>query len=428
MEQPALGTVTTDRAPLPELVTPPTGGARIRLVVILGALIALGPLTIDMYLPALPAITTELLTTEATVQLTLTGTLLGLAAGQLVVGPLADAFGRKRPLLVGAGVHVAASVLCAVAPSIEVLGGLRVLQGAGAAAGIVVALAIIRDLYTGRAAAVLLSRLILVMGAAPIVAPALGGLLLGFTSWRGVFVALALYGLVLLPIAARLLPETLPRPYRRPARVGVTLRTYRELLTDRVFVGLVLTAGLAMSGMFAYIAGSSFVFQQQFGLDEQSFGLLFGVGAVWVIGASQLNAYLLRWFEPRQLLLAAVLGATTAGLLLLATSLTGFGGLTGVLVPLWAALFAVGLALPNAPALALSRHGEAAGTAASLLGAAQFGTGAAVSPLVGVVGNDATAMATVVATALALALAVLVLVVRPWRLAGLDVPTSGVAG
>ncbi len=428
MEERALGTVTADEPRLFDMVTPPTGGARVRLVVILGALIALGPLTIDMYLPALPAITTDLLTTEAVVQLTLTGTLLGLAAGQLVVGPLADAFGRKQPLLVGAGVHVIASVLCAVAPSIEVLGGLRVLQGAGAAAGIVVALAIIRDLYTGRPAAVLLSRLILVMGAAPIVAPALGGALLSFTSWRGVFVALALYGLVLLPVAARLLPETLPRSRRRPARVGTTLRTYRELLADRVFVGLVLTAGLAMSAMFAYIAGSSFVFQQQFGLDEQSFGLLFGVGAIWVIGASQVNAYLLRWFEPGQLLLAAVLAGTTAGQLLLATSLTGFGGLAGVLVPLWAVLFAVGLALPNAPALALSRHGEAAGTAASLLGAIQFGLGAAVSPLVGVVGNDATAMAAVMATVLALALAVLVLVVRPWRLTGLDVPTAGVAG
>jgi len=423
MEERAPGAVLAEQMPLVDTVTPPTGGAQVRLVLILGALIALGPLTIDVYLPALPAITTDLLTTEAVVQLTLTGTLLGLAVGQLVIGPLSDAFGRKRPLLVGAGVHVVASVLCALAPNIAVLGGLRVLQGAGAAAGMVIALAIVRDFYTGRAAATLLSRLILVMGAAPIVAPTLGGVLLGFTSWRGVFVALAIYGLVLLPVAARLLPETLPRRRRRAARVGAILRTYRGLLSDRVFVGLVLTAGLVISGMFAYIAGSSFVFQAQFGLDEQAFGLLFGVGAIWFIGATQVNAYLLRWFEPRQLLLAAVLAGTAAGLLLLATSLTGFGGLAGVLIPLWAVLFTGGLALPNAPALALSRHGEAAGTAASLLGAVQFGIGAVVSPLVGVAGNDATAMGAVVATAMALALTVLVLVVRPWRLAGLDVPT-----
>jgi DHA1 family bicyclomycin/chloramphenicol resistance-like MFS transporter len=416
------GVLTAKQPSLADMVTPPTGGARVRLVLIRGSLIALGPLTISMYLPALPVITTDLLTTQATVQLTLAGTLLGLAGGQLVVGPLADAFGRKRPLLVGAGVYVGASVLCAVAPNIAVLGGLRVLQGAGAAAGMVVALAIVRDLYTGRAAATLLSRLILAMGAAPIVAPTLGGALLGFTSWRGVFVALALYGLVLLPIAARLLPETLPPRRRRAAWAGATLRTYGGLLTDQVFVGLILTAGLLMSSTFAYVAGSSFVFQEQFGLDKQGFGLLFGVGACCIIGASQINASLLRWFEPRQLLLAAVLAGTAAGLLMLAASLTGIGGLAGVLVPLWAALFTVGLALPNTPALALSRHGEAAGTAASLLGAVQFGTGAIVSPLVGVVGNDATAMSAVVATALALALAlaVLVLVVRPWRLAGLS--------
>ncbi|MGH3788664.1 MAG: multidrug effflux MFS transporter [Pseudonocardiaceae bacterium] len=408
-------------------MTPPLGAARVRLVLILGALIALGPLTIDMYLPALPAITADLLTTEATVQLTLTGTLLGLALGQLVLGPLADAFGRKRPLLIGAGVHVTASVLCAVAPNIAVLGGLRVLQGAGAAAGMVVALAVVRDLYTGRAAALLLSRLILVMGAAPIVAPTFGGAVLGFTSWRGVFIVLALYGLVLLPIAARLLPETLPRGRRRTARLGATLRTYGGLLSDRVFVGLVLTAGLVMSSMFAYIAGSSFVFQEQFGLDEQGFGLLFGAGAFFIIGATQVNAYLLRRFEPHQLLLAAVLAGTAAGLLLLATSVTGFGGLVGVLVPLWAAMFTVGLALPNTPALALSRHGEAAGTAAALLGAIQFGTGAVVSPVVGVVGNNAIAMGAVMATAMALALAVLVLVVRPWQLADPDIPAPALA-
>jgi DHA1 family bicyclomycin/chloramphenicol resistance-like MFS transporter len=387
---------------------------------ILGALIALGPLTIDMYLPALPSITADLLTTEATVQLTLTGTLLGLAVGQLVIGPLSDAFGRKRPLLIGAGVHVAASVLCALAPNVAVLGSLRVLQGAGAAAGMVVGLAIVRDLYVGRAAARLLSRLILVMGAAPIVAPTIGGALLGVTSWRGVFVALAIYGLVLVPVAARLLPETLPPQRRQPARIFSTLRTYGGLFTDRVFIGLVLTAGLAMSAMFAYISGSSFVFQQQFGFDKQSFGLLFGAGAIFIIGASQVNAYVLRWFEPRQLLLAAVLAGTVSAVLLFGAAATGFGGLYGILVPLWAVLASVGVALPNAPALALSRHGEAAGTAASLLGAVQFGTGAAISPLVGLVGNNATAMGGIMTISLAAALAVVVLVVRPWQLGSVD--------
>lgn len=396
-------------------------------MLVLGSLIALGPLTIDMYLPALPAITDDLMTTSATVQLTLTGTLLGLAVGQLIVGPLADAFGRKRPMLAGVATHVLASVLIVVAPSIAVLGALRVLQGAGAAAGAVVALAIVRDLYTGRAAGVLLSRLILVMGAAPVIAPTLGGELLRFTSWRGVFAALAVYGLVLMPVAYRLLPETLPPDRRRPARIGPTLRTYRALLADRTFVGLILVAGLAMAGLFGYISGSSFVFQEQFGLDEQAFGLLFGAGAFWLIGATQLNAYLLRRFEPRQLLLAAVSGGTASGLLLVAVAAAGVGGLAGIVVPLWLTLFAAGLALPNAPALALSRYGAAAGTAAALLGAVQFGVGALVSPMVGVLGNDAVAMGVVVAGGMALALAVLVLVVRPWQLPDIDVdPDAGV--
>jgi MFS transporter, DHA1 family, multidrug resistance protein len=406
-------TLTPDR--VPEAV-PDTRGGRLRLVLVLGAFIALGPLTIDMYLPALPTITDELLTTSATVQLTLTGTLLGLGLGQLLIGPLADRFGRKRPLLAGAAVHVVASLLCIVAPTVEVLGGLRVLQGLGAAAGSVIALAIVRDLYTGRAAATLLSRLILVMGAAPVLAPTLGSWVLGFTSWRGVFGVLALYALVLLPIAFRALPETLPPHRRVTSGVAGTLRTYGSLLRDRTFVGLVLVAGLAMSAVMSYVSGASFVFQEQFGLDQQQFGLAFGSGAIWLIAATQLNPVLLRRFEPRQLLLVAVGAGAVAGVLLLAVASSGAGGLLGVLLPLWLVLFTVGLALPNAPAVALARHGETAGTAAALLGAVQFSVGALVSPLVGVLGNDATAMATLVAGGLVLSLLVLVVVVRPWRL------------
>jgi DHA1 family bicyclomycin/chloramphenicol resistance-like MFS transporter len=406
-------TLTPDR--VPEAV-PDTRGGRLRLVLVLGAFIALGPLTIDMYLPALPTITEELLTTSATVQLTLTGTLLGLGLGQLLIGPLADRFGRKRPLLAGAAVHMVASLLCIIAPTVEVLGALRVLQGLGAAAGSVIALAIVRDLYTGRAAATLLSRLILVMGAAPVLAPTLGSWVLGFTSWRGVFGVLALYALVLLPIAFRALPETLPPHRRVTSGVAGTLRTYGTLLRDRTFVGLVLVAGLAMSAVMSYVSGASFVFQEQFGLDQQQFGLAFGSGAIWLIAATQLNPVLLRRFEPRQLLQGAVGAGAVAGLLLLAVASSGAGGLLGVLLPLWLVLFTVGLALPNAPAVALARHGETAGTAAALLGAVQFSVGALVSPLVGVLGNDATAMATLVAGGLVLSLLVLVVVVRPWRI------------
>jgi MFS transporter, DHA1 family, multidrug resistance protein len=400
-------------------VAPTTGRERLRLVLVLGALVALGPLTIDMYLPALPAIVGDLATTDAAVQLTLTGTLVGLALGQLLVGPLSDTFGRRRPLLVGVAVHVVASLLCLVAPNVEVLGGLRLLQGVGAAAASVVAMAIVRDLFVGRAAATLFSRLMLVLGVAPVLAPTIGGEVLRFTSWRGVFVVLAVLALLLILLAARAVPETLPAERRRPLGLRTTLATYGGLLRDRTFVGLVLVAGLAMAGLFGYVAGSSFVFQEEFGLDEQQFGLVFGAGALFLIGGTQLNAALLRRFEPRALLPFSLVLGTVAGAALVVVAILDVGGLVGVLVPLWAVLFSVGLAMPNTPALALARHGEAAGTASALLGAIQMGTGAVVSPVVGVLGNDAVAMGTVMAAGAALALVVLLVVVRPWRLADL---------
>jgi MFS transporter, DHA1 family, multidrug resistance protein len=387
-----------------------------RMALLLGAFVAIGPLTIDMYLPALPTITTQLETTSAAVQLTLTGTLVGLALGQLVLGPVSDALGRKRPLLAGTALHVLASLLVLVAPNLAVLGALRVLQGVGTAAGAVIALAIVRDLYDGRAAATMLSRLFLVLGAAPVLAPTIGGELLRFTSWRGIFALLAVYGVLMVVVGARALPETLPPERRQSSGVVGTLRGYRSLFRDRAYVGLVLVAGLTMAGLFSYVSGSAFVYQGEFGLDEQQFGLLFGAGAFWLIAATQANPLLLRRFLPQQLLVAGTVAGAAGGAALVMLAGTGTGGLPAVVVSLWVVLFACGLALPNAPALALSRHGEAAGTAAALLGAVQFGVGAVVSPVVGLLGNDAVAIGLVVVTALTLAIAVLVVVVRPWQL------------
>jgi MFS transporter, DHA1 family, multidrug resistance protein len=397
-----------------------------RLALVLGGFVALGPLTIDMYLPALPTITDQLATTSATVQLTLTGTLIGLALGQLVLGPLSDALGRRRPLLAGTALHVVASLLILVAPSIAVLGALRVLQGVGTAAGAVIALAIVRDLYDGRAAATMLSRLFLVLGAAPVLAPTIGGELLRFTSWRGIFALLAAYGVLMVVVGWIFLAETLPADRRISTGVRGTLRGYRSLFRDGTYVGLVLVAGLTMAGLFSYVSGSAFVYQDEFGLDEQQFGLLFGAGAVWLIGATQLNPVLLRRWSPAQLLVAGTVTGAAGGAALVAFAATGTGGLWTVTATLWLVLFACGLALPNAPALALSRHGEAAGTAAALLGAIQFGVGAVVSPVVGVLGNDAVAIGTVIVTSLVLALAVLA-VVRPWRLPVPDAASTPVA-
>jgi DHA1 family bicyclomycin/chloramphenicol resistance-like MFS transporter len=280
----------------------------------------------------------------------------------------------------------------------------------------VVALAIVRDLFEGRAAATMLSRLFLVMGVAPVLAPTIGGELLRFTNWRGVFAVLAVYGLAVLALGWFGLRETLPPERRRSGGIGGTLRTYGALFRDRTYVGLILVAGLTMAALFTYVSGSSFVYQRQFGLDEQQFGVLFGAGAVWLIAATQLNPLLLKRWSPAQILVVGTVGGTAAGGVLVLLAAAGVGGLLGVAVPLWAVLFAAGLALPNAPAIALSAYGESAGSAAALLGAVQFGVGAAVSPLVGLLGNDALAMGAVIMAALLLAVAVLVVVVRPWTL------------
>jgi MFS transporter, DHA1 family, multidrug resistance protein len=385
------------------------------LVVVLGLLTALGPFTIDLYLPALPAITAELRTSESAVQLTLTGTLIGLGIGQLIVGPLSDAWGRRRPLLAGIAVHIVASVLCAVAPGVLMLGTLRVLEGFGAAAAAVIAMAVVRDRFAGHTAAAVLSRLILVVGVSPVLAPSVGGLLLRWTDWRGVFLALAVIGAAIGLLAGLTLPETLPPERRRTGGVGTTLADYRRLLHDRVYVGLVLVTGLSMATLFAYVAGSSFVLQEQFGLTQQQFGIAFAGNAVALIGAPQLNVVLLRRFSPYRILRAALVAGALLAVVLLAVTLTGVAGLPGILAPLFLVLFAVGFRGPNATALALSRHGEAAGTAASLLGAVQFGVGGLAAPLVGLLGNDAVAMATVITVAAVAALGVLLLLVRPDR-------------
>jgi len=384
----------------------------VKMILILGAIIAIGPLTIDMYLPAFPSIGVDLRADPTAVQLTLTGTLLGLAVGQLLVGPLADAFGRRRPLLYGLGLHVVASLLCLVAPTIAVLGALRVLQGLGAAAAAVVASAVVRDLVSGVAAAKVFSRLILVLGAAPILAPSLGSLVLRWTEWRGIFVALAVLAAAIGALAAWTLPETLPPDRRQRPDLRTTLRSYRTILRDRTFVGLALVGSLGMATIFSYISGSSYVMQEQYGLSEQAFAVLFGLGAAGHIGLAQFNVRLLNRFTPRQIILCSLGVACAGALLMLAATAAHLGGLVGLVIPLWLTLGVIGLVNPNAGAMALSRHGEAAGTAASISGSLQFGLGALTAPLVGALGATGLAMATVMAATVFAALASMLFVVR----------------
>jgi DHA1 family bicyclomycin/chloramphenicol resistance-like MFS transporter len=239
----------------------------------------------------------------------------------------------------------------------------------------------------------MLSRLMLVMGAAPILAPSIGAGILLAGSWRGVFVVLAALGVALLLVAIFLLKETLPPSRRRTGSFRPVLRTYRMLVTDREFVVLTLVAALGMSALFSYVSGSSFVLQGTYGLKQQQFGLVFAVGAVALIGASQVNVVLLNRWSAEQIVFGALAAALAFGAVLIVLAASGAGGLFGFLVPLVFLLGSVGFVLPNAPALALARHGEAAGTAAALLGATQFGLGALIAPLVGVLGNNGLAMA-----------------------------------
>ncbi|MEU4142997.1 multidrug effflux MFS transporter [Streptomyces parvulus] len=397
-----------EAGPAPDRMTGPVRGpARVGLVLLLGSLVAIGPLTSDMYLPAFPAMGRELGASASGIQLTLAGALIGLALGQLLVGPLSDAVGRRRPLLAGIGVHVLASLACAWAPNLAVLDVLRVIQGLGCATSTVITMAIVRDLYQGDEAAVVLSRLMLVLGISPILAPTLGGVVLTQTSWRGIFVVLAVASVAIAAITAAVLPETLPAQNRRRGGAGGTLRDFRQLLHDRVFIAYILVAGLAMCAIFGFVAGSPYVFQDRFQMSEQTFGYVFGAGSICVVIGTQLNALLLRTRSPQHILRRALTMAAGFSVLLLAAGVSGQGGLWAVLLPLWGTLTATGFVMPNAPALALSRHGQFAGTAAALLGAVQFGVGAVAAPLVGMIGTGTTAMATVIAGGLILAVTVL---------------------
>ena len=388
-------------------------GRRLTYILVLGALTALGPFTVDMYLPAFPAVEAEFASSTATVQLTLAATMIGFALGQLIVGPWSDRVGRRMPLILATSVHVAASLAVALSPTIEWLIALRVLQGLGAAAGAVVAMAVVRDLFTGVPMVRMLSRLALVSGLAPVVAPLVGSQLMLVMSWRGTFVVLAAYSAVVLVATALFVRETLPEARRHEAGHSTTLQRFRVLLTDRAFVGTVLMAGMNFSGLFAYLAFSPFLFQQVYALNAQEYGLLFAVNSFGVIIGVQTASYLARTIGPQWILAGAnilAIGSASAIVLLDLASV----GLVGVLVPLFLFITACGLSFPCLTALALARHGSEAGTAASLLGAANFGIAAAVTPIVGLFGAQrALPMGAVMLTCALIAGLMLWLVVRP---------------
>ncbi|WP_246258363.1 Bcr/CflA family multidrug efflux MFS transporter [Amycolatopsis anabasis] len=368
-----------------------------RYALILGGLSAFGPLSIDMYLPALPTMSKDLHSADSTLQLTLTAFIIGLAIGQLVLGPLSDALGRRRPLLFGLALYAVASVLCALSPTTELLIAARGLQAVGAAAGIVIARATVRDLFSGTAMTKFFSMLMLVNGLAPILAPIIGGQILTLTSWRGVFVVLTVFGALLLAVVAVALPEPLPAHLRRPARLGATLRTYAGLLADRKFLGYALASGLMFAGLFAYISGSSFVLQDVYGLSPQQYSLVFGANGLGIVLVGQLNGRIVGRFPERALLTTGLLVSAAGGLGVLLAAIGHFP-LAVLLIPLLLMVSSIGLVMPNSNSLALAEHAHNAGAASALLGVLQFVVGGIATPLVGLGnGHSAVPMATVMA-------------------------------
>lgn len=352
---------------------------RLRWVVLLGALTALGPLAIDAYLPTLPTIQRELSTTAGAVQLTLSSYFAGLTIGQLIWGPLADRLGRKRPLVLGLCLYALGSLCCSLAPSVELLAAARALQALGGSAGVVVVRAVVRDRWAGRAGADMMSSIVLVMGVAPILAPSLGGLILEVWSWRGIFMCLAVAALLVLLALYRALPET----HVPPARPESLAAAARIVVQDRRFVTFGLASGFCQAGMFAYIAGSPFLFIEMLDVAPATFAILFGANASGFVLSSQINRRLLRRFEHTQVAMGASVfgGAMALSLLLLASS----GAISLVPVVALVFLFTASLALiiSNATAAALEAQGARAGLASAILGAAQFATAATASAMVG---------------------------------------------
>lgn len=381
-------------------------------ILLLGALTALGPFTIDLYLPAFPALEASLGVSEAQVQLTLAGTTVGFALGQLVVGPFSDRFGRRVPLILATALHIAASVGAALSSDIATLGVFRVLMGVGAAGGGVVAMAMVRDLFSGYAMVRMFSRMALVNGLAPILAPVIGSQLLLVMPWPGIFVFLAGYGTLVIIAALFLVRETLP-PDKR-GQSGLTAgQRYKVLFTDRIFVGLLLVGGMNFAGLFTYLSASPFLFQDVFGFSPQQYGLLFGINSLGIVAGVQTSSRLIRRVPPQWILACSTAWMFLMSLLIVLFDQLGLG-LWGVMVPLWFYILGTGFTFPCVQVLALASHGDKAGTAASLLGAATFMMAGLVSPVVGWLGiESATPMGAVQAACILLGMAALWLVVRP---------------
>jgi DHA1 family bicyclomycin/chloramphenicol resistance-like MFS transporter len=414
----AMSPPATDHAAAPPGTGTATAGrnrADARYILLLGFMAALPAFSTDMYLPSLPDVARDLHTSATAAQLTMTAMMLGAAVGQLVIGPISDRFGRRKPVLVGVGLHVLMSFLCAVAPWIGLLIGLRAAQGFFNAAATVVATAVIRDRFVGADAAKVMSRLMLVIGASPLFAPSIGGLIAGAWGWRAVFGALAVFGVALWFVVLFRLPESLPPERRRVGGLRVAGAGYLALLRDRHFLGLALMPGLTFAVLMSYVVGSPFVLRDGYGLTQTQFALIFAINGIGLVGGAQVNAALVHRIAPLRIMRTAQVVIVALSGVLVVLGVTGAGGLPALLVVLFLTVSFINLVGPNANALALSRHGEVAGTAAAVSGSLQAFIGGAVTPLSGLLGGDAKAMTGVMVTAAVLGLVVLAVATPAFR-------------
>lgn len=358
------------------------------MLCVLALLSAIAPLATDMYLPGLPSMADGLDTSAASVQLTLTTFMAGLGVGQLVIGPLSDGLGRRGLLIAGTILCAVSGVLCAIAPNIGVLIAARLLQGFSGGAGIVLARAVIADRAKGDAAARLFSVMMIIGGVAPVVAPLLGGALLGPVGWRGIFWVLAAASVVMLIGVLILVPETLPAERRHGGGLTALVGNLRYVVTNRIYLGYAFTFAFGFGALFSYISASPFVVQDVLGLSPGQFSIVFAINSLGIVTGSIVNTKLIGTFEARQLLTFGVSLLVTAGLLLTLATTIGGSHIWLVLPLMFAVVSSIGFIMGNATALAQGQVTEAAGTGSALMGACQFGLAALVSPLVGIAGPD----------------------------------------
>ncbi|URN95221.1 MAG: multidrug effflux MFS transporter [Candidatus Pristimantibacillus lignocellulolyticus] len=371
---------------------------RLGIATILGSLSALGPLSIDMYLPAFPQIAEEFNTSASLTQVSLTACLIGLAVGQLVIGPISDVKGRRKPLLIGMLLYAIVSIICMFSTSIWAFIGLRFVQGLAGAAGLVISRASVRDLYSGPELIRFMATLMIINGVAPILAPIIGGEVLNYTSWKGVFGLLSVFGIIMLIGIYYSLGETLPEDRRSRGGLLNTLRTFGSLLKDKSFIGYVLMQGFVMASMFAYISGSSFVLQGIYEMSVREYSIMFGINGLGIVIAGQCAGRLAHKFAPKSMIVTG-LSMSGFGSILLLLAVFANLPLAFVVVGLFFVVSSVGLINTTATSLALEKQGERAGSASAMLGTTSFLFGGIVAPIVGL-GGEGTAVPMVVTIAI----------------------------